>query len=107
MACTLLLWSSTKGSYCTNEPAYEYGGTCCLELSSKFPIHTRVGQGLVDGQVLFILFLAAIEVALVENSMFHRVMGVKLGVAKGDITDVTMRKFQRASIKIMDCIYVH
>ena len=78
-----------------------YGG----ELSSKFPIHTGVRQGLVEGPGLFILFLAAmIEVTFPEDFRFHREMGVKLELAKGDITNV--RSFQRATIiRILDCFY--
>ena len=45
-----------------------------------------------------------IEVAYPEDSRFHREVGVKLEVAKGDITDVW--RFQRATIiRILDCIY--
>lgn len=72
------------------------------EFTSKFPIYTRVRQGLIEGPVLFIFFLAAtIEVAFPEDSRFRREMGVKLEIAKGDITDV--RRFQRATIiRILD-----
>ena len=88
MACTLS---------CTRMQRDAYGG----ELTSKF-IYTRVRQGLIDGPLLFILLLAAaIEVTFPEVSRFHREMGVKLEIAKGDITDV--RRFQRATIiRILD-----
>ena len=51
----------TKNLHMNMERCVAYGG----ELSSKFPIHSVVRQGSVEGPVLFILFLAAIiEVAL-------------------------------------------
>ena len=77
----------------------------CGELSSKFPIHTGVRQGSIEGPVLFILFLAGMmEVAFPDNSRFRRVMGVKLEVAGSDITAV--RRFRRPTlIRTLDCIY--
>lgn len=43
----------------------------------------------VEGPVLFTLFLdAMMEVAFPEEIRFHREMGVKLEVARGDITDL-------------------
>ncbi len=75
------------------------------DLSSKFPIHTGVRQGSIEGPVLFILFLAAMmEVAFPDNSRFRSEMGVKLEVAGGDITEV--RRFRRPTLNtILDCIY--